>query len=55
MFENMLDHPNISIMLNTGYEDIKDEVAFRELIFTGPVDEYFHYCYGKSSISLDPV
>ena len=47
MFENMLDHPNISIMLNTGYEDIKDEVAFRGLIFTGPVDEYFHYCYGK--------
>jgi UDP-galactopyranose mutase len=47
MFENMLDHPNISILLNTRYEDIKDDVTFRELIFTGPVDEYFKYCYGK--------
>ncbi len=47
MFEKMLDHPNIKIMLNTEYADIKDEVRFRQLIFTGPVDEYFDYCYGK--------
>lgn len=47
MFEKMLDHPNIRIMLNTSYKDIKDEVRFRELIFTGPVDEYFDYCYGR--------
>ncbi len=47
MFEKMLDHPNITIMLNADYSDIKDEVVFRELIFTGPVDEYFDYCYGK--------
>jgi UDP-galactopyranose mutase len=47
MFEKMLDHPNISVMLNTDYGDIKDEVRFRELIFTGPIDEYFDYCYGQ--------
>ena len=47
MFEKMLDHPNINIMLNTDYSDLKDEVRFRKLIFTGPVDEYFDYCYGK--------
>jgi UDP-galactopyranose mutase len=47
MFEKMLDHPNIRIMLNTDYADIKDEVRFRELIFTGPIDEYFDHCYGK--------
>ncbi len=47
MFERMLDHPNISVMLNTDYAEIKEEVSFRELIFTGPVDEYFNYCYGK--------
>lgn len=47
MFEKMLSHPNISIMLNTSYEDIKDEISFEELIFTGPVDEYFDYCYGR--------
>ncbi len=47
MFEKMLDHPNISVMLNTKYSDIEDELSFRQLIFTGPVDEYFDYCYGK--------
>jgi UDP-galactopyranose mutase len=47
MFEKMLDHPNIHVMLNTDYADLKDEVNFRELVFTGPVDEYFDYCYGK--------
>ncbi len=47
MFEKMLDHSGIRIMLNTDYREIKDEISFRELIFTGPVDEYFDYCYGK--------
>lgn len=47
MFEKMLDHPNIRVMLNTSYNEIKDEVRFGELIFTGPVDEYFDYCYGR--------
>jgi len=47
MFEKILAHPNIKVMLNTDYADIKEEVTFRELIFTGPVDEYFDYCYGK--------
>jgi len=47
MFERMLDHPNIRVMLNTDYTDIKDEVQYRQIIFTGPIDEYFNYCYGK--------
>jgi UDP-galactopyranose mutase len=47
MFEKILDHPNIKVMLNTDYAEVKDEVQFRHLIFTGPVDEYFDYCYGK--------
>lgn len=47
MFGNMLDHPNIKIMLNTDYHEVCDEVRFDQLIFTGPVDEYFDYEYGK--------
>jgi UDP-galactopyranose mutase len=47
MFERMLDHPNIKIMLNTDYHDIIDMISFKEVIFTGPVDEYFDYAYGK--------
>lgn len=47
MFENMLDHPNIKIMLNTDYAEVRDVVPFREVIFTGPIDEYFDFRYGK--------
>jgi UDP-galactopyranose mutase len=47
MFERMLAHPNIRILLNTDYRDIVEEVKYRELIFTGPIDEFFHYRYGK--------
>ena len=47
MFEAMLDHPNIKILLNCDYRDVKDEIAYDKLIFTGPVDEFFDYRYGK--------
>ena len=29
MFENMLDHPNIKIMLNTDYREIREEIAYK--------------------------
>ena len=47
MFEKMLDHPNIHVMLNTDYKDILGEVGYKELIFTGPIDEFFDYRFGK--------
>jgi UDP-galactopyranose mutase len=46
LFEKMLSHPNIKIMLNTDYREIADAVSYREVIYTGPIDEFFHYCYG---------
>ena len=46
MFERMLDHPNIKIMLNTDYREIQDFVPYRELIWTGPIDEFFDYQFG---------
>ena len=47
MFETMLNHPNIKVMLNTDYKEIIDVVAFKKMIYTGPIDYYFDYCYGK--------
>jgi len=47
MFENMLDHPNISILLNTDYREIADEIPFRKMIYTGPIDEFFDFRFGK--------
>ena len=47
MFENMLDHPNITIVLNTDYRDVLKKVRYRELVYTGPVDEFFDHRFGK--------
>jgi UDP-galactopyranose mutase len=47
MFENMLDHPNITIILNTDYRDVLKSVRYRELVYTGPIDEFFDYRFGK--------
>ena len=47
MFENMLDHDNIDIELDVDYRDVKDDIRHEQLIFTGPIDEYFGHRYGK--------
>src|SRR5215472_5939518 len=47
MFGNMLDHPNIKILLNTDYREVKDMLPYREMIYTGPVDEFFEFEFGK--------
>ncbi|HEV7857132.1 MAG TPA: UDP-galactopyranose mutase [Pyrinomonadaceae bacterium] len=47
MFENMLDHPNIKIMLNCDYRDVEGMIPYREMVYTGPVDAFFDYRYGK--------
>ncbi|MEO6695448.1 MAG: UDP-galactopyranose mutase [Ignavibacteria bacterium] len=47
MFQNMLNHPNINIMLNTDYKDVQHFIPFKKMIYTGPIDEYFDYEYGK--------
>lgn len=47
LFENMLDHPNIKLLLHTDYREVKETLPYREMIYTGPVDEFFDYRFGK--------
>jgi UDP-galactopyranose mutase len=47
MFANMLDHPNIELRLGVEWEQLAREVTYDKLVFTGPIDEYFGYRYGK--------
>lgn len=47
MFEKMVDHPNITLMLGTDFKEVKDNLSYDQLIYTGPVDEYFDHCFGK--------
>ncbi|HYE58213.1 MAG TPA: UDP-galactopyranose mutase, partial [Rhodothermales bacterium] len=47
MFERMLEHPRIKVMLGADYREVRDLVPHGEVIFTGPVDEYFDFAFGK--------
>jgi UDP-galactopyranose mutase len=47
MFEKMLSHPNIKIMLNTNYREIEGVIPHERVVYTGPIDEYFDFRFGK--------
>jgi UDP-galactopyranose mutase len=47
MFEKMLSHPKIKIMLQTDFREVRETIPFSRLIFTGPVDEFFGWRHGK--------
>ncbi|HYF41537.1 MAG TPA: UDP-galactopyranose mutase [Ramlibacter sp.] len=47
MFEKMLSHPNIKVMLNTDYREVVDLLPWKHMVYTGPVDAFFNYKYGK--------
>ncbi len=48
MFERMLEHDNIKILMETPYQKIKDILRPRvATIYCGPLDEYYEFCFGK--------
>lgn len=47
MFEKMLTHPGIKVMLQTDYKEVIDSIPYKQMIYTGPIDSYFDFCYGK--------
>jgi UDP-galactopyranose mutase len=47
MFEKMLDHPLIEVRTGVDFRDIREEVDYDHLIYTGPIDEYFEHRFGK--------
>lgn len=47
MFSRMLSHPGITIRLATSYKDVVSLVSFQHLVYTGPIDAYFEFCFGR--------
>src|SRR5215216_3349250 len=47
MFERMLAHPNIKLLLNSDWRELDDLVPYDLMVYTGPIDEYFDLRYGK--------
>ncbi len=47
MFKRMLAHPLIEIRTGIDFADVRDEVDAGHIIYTGPIDEYFDFRFGK--------
>lgn len=47
MFARMLDHPNIDLELGVTFEEAKRRFSFDQIVYTGPIDEYFDFRFGK--------
>lgn len=46
LFERILSHPNITVLLNTDYFDVKHKInGYDKLFYTGPVDRFFDFKY----------
>ncbi len=47
MFERILDHPGITVSTGTEFEDVRDEVQYAHLVWTGPIDELYGHRFGR--------
>jgi UDP-galactopyranose mutase len=44
LFENILNHANIEVLLDTDYFDVKNQYSnYEKLFYTGPVDSFFDF------------
>lgn len=46
MVKNMLNHKNIHILLGAEWADVRGEISYDCLAFTGPIDEFFDFRHG---------
>lgn len=46
LFQRMLDHPSIRVEVGTSFREIASRVRFDELIWTGPIDEFYGHRFG---------
>ncbi|MDI1447650.1 UDP-galactopyranose mutase [Polyangium sp. 6x1] len=47
MFERMLDHPNIKVMLGVEFREVERSIPYAQIIYTGSIDDYFDCRHGK--------
>ena len=46
MFHNLLRSSNIKVLLNTDYKEVQHLVPYKKMIYTGPIDYFYNYCFG---------
>jgi UDP-galactopyranose mutase len=47
MFDRLLEHPEVEVRTGVAFEDVRGEVAYSHLVYTGRIDAYFDYEYGQ--------
>lgn len=47
MFTRMLDHPKIEVRLGVDFEKMRGAIGNMHVVYTGPIDAYFGFCFGK--------
>jgi UDP-galactopyranose mutase len=47
MFERMLDQPRLTVRTGVDYKDLARTYPSAKIVYTGPVDEYFDFRFGK--------
>jgi UDP-galactopyranose mutase len=47
MINNMLEHENIHLLLGCNYENIKEQLSAKLFVYTGELDKFFGYKFGK--------
>ena len=47
MFARILDHPNIRVELGVDFREFRERATWNLLVYTGPIDEYFDFCFGR--------
>lgn len=47
LFENILKHKNITLLTGTDYKTIINKINYDKMIYTGPIDYFFDYKFGK--------
>jgi UDP-galactopyranose mutase len=47
MFARMLDHHNIRVEVGVDFRELRKRATWNLLVYTGPIDEYFDFCFGK--------
>lgn len=47
LFQRMLSHPKIQVLLKADYREVRNLIPHRNVIYTGPIDEYFDFRFGK--------
>jgi UDP-galactopyranose mutase len=46
LFERMLAHPSIDVLLCTDYREVMNSHPSAKVVYTGPIDEFFRYRFG---------